>query len=1095
MRKSHLSFTILFVVLASLSSVVAWGQAAGTISGKVISPSGAAVPEAAVSITNTGTGASQRVLTGPDGGFLVSGLAPGTYKVAVENPGFTTAVRENIQLAADSPVTLELVLEAGAPGQTKVEAQSSTSAVQDSSGQKSQLFGERQITDTPIIDRNRQQLQELVTGVTPPEAMLAPALDPQRNRQYSVNGQQALGVLQSRKLDGSQNIETYLGISDHIPTNEAIQTFNVVTSNPRAMYGITAGSSEPVFNRTGTNEIHGDVFEFNSFSWLRARPVFDNSPNPAPTYAFNQFGGSVGGPIVKNRIFFFGAYEGDIQRGQNTLITTVPTAAFRSGDFSGVPGLTLFNPATGTSSGAGRFPFVGNLIPASAISPMASALLPFIPLPNRPGTEDNFMRNVPFHNDGNRADGRVDFRASDHTSFFARYAFSRFFALDESPLGSLIGNTQEGNMHAHNGALNLTHVFSPGVTTEGRFSMYRYDDKLYGPSLNSPLAATIGVSNLPSSALPSILISGMAPIGTKLGYPTFISSMNGLPVIGPTAGFPGTSVNNDFEWTSNWNITRGRHNVNWGVDVWHIRSDGFRNPLFSPAGEFDFGAGATGVPGVALAASGLFPSAFAAFLAGAPTQVGVQSFAVTPSYRTTYYSGFVNDVVRVGGRLTLDLGLRYDIFSPLSTRRAGDAAIYNPADNTLRLVGVDGVSDRGNVKYDFDNVAPRFGFALKLTDKTVVRGGYGITYFPAATMFAGGYLNPIAFTAQAGAPGSFAVAGGVISLPAPAAPSSATAGLIAAPPNQTFVFGPPHPETPYVQSYSVSVQQDFGANTLLDIAYIGSLGRELPFSREINFVGPGATDFPLAAFGRTASTIERGYGLNNNYNSLQVNLRKQFQHYISFIGSYTYSKALDYSSNPFVPIIGATARNYGPADYDRTHIFSLSHVIQIPIGAGSGRLNSGRIGEALGGWQLNGIFRWATGTPFSVLADPAACGCPGLPYAYANAVQPISSNAEAGFNPAAFAAPSGSIGNTGRNILRGPGFKTYDLSLFRSFSLRERAKFELRGEAYNLFNTPLFANPVNVVGSANLGLVTHTLSPNMINSNNREFHLAAKIIF
>jgi hypothetical protein len=255
------------------------------------------------------------------------------------------------------------------------------------------------------------------------------------------------------------------------------------------------------------------------------------------------------------------------------------------------------------------------------------------------------------------------------------------------------------------------------------------------------------------------------------------------------------------------------------------------------------------------------------------------------------------------------------------------------------------------------------------------------------------------------------------------------------------------------------------------------------------------TDFPLAAFGRTASTIERGYGLNNNYNSLQVNLRKQFQHYISFIGSYTYSKALDYSSNPFVPIIGATPRNYGPADYDRTHIFSLSHVIQIPIGAGSGRLSSGRIGEALGGWQLNGIFRWATGTPFSVLADPAACGCPGLPYAYANAVQPISSNAEAGFNPAAFAAPSGSIGNTGRNILRGPGFKTYDLSLFRSFSLRERAKFELRGEAYNLFNTPLFANPVNVVGSANLGLITHTLSPNMINSNNREFHLAAKIIF
>jgi len=1065
------------------SALLVWAQAnTGSISGQIVSQSGGPVPNAAVTVTNINTNASLRVVAGADGSFTVVSVPPGTYRVTVDNPGFRTLIREDVQVVAATPARLELTLEPGAQGEvTRVHAESEASTAQTDSGEVSHPFPTKTVEDLPILDRNVEQIPELATGITPPEALVDPVFDPQRSRQYSVNGQGEIGAIyQNRRMDGLQNVEPYTGVTTRVPANQDIQAFNVITANPKPQYGWSGGSVEPYSTRTGTvGQIHGSLFEFNSFSWLMARNVFNTSPSPAPTYAFNQFGGTIGAPVIKDKLFFFGSYENDLMRGRNTQLFSVPTPAFRAGNFTAVPGTVL-----------------GGAIPAGSISPVASALLPFIPTPNLPGIANNYVTNLPFHDDVQRFDGRVDLRATEKTSAFARYGYTRGYALDASPI-NLIGTSPEGKTGAHNAALSLTHVFGVATTGEGRIGYQRYQDNVY--AANNPIG--LGIANLPTSALPSIAIAGLPPIGSFLGYPAFANSSTGLPLLGPSIGAP-VGIDNTIEYATNWTHIHGRHTFTAGASIWQIRSDGFRSSPFSPAGEFVFsGTGpSAGIPFAGNSAGGFFPGAFGSFLTGTPSLVGVSNTLITPAERTRYYEGFVGDAIKLTSHFTIDLGVRYDVFAPPSVSRSGGAAIFDPFSNSLRIAGF-GIDKLGGVRYDTDNIAPRIGFAFSPTTRTVIRGGYGISYFPPTLAFSSGYLNPISASAQTGIIGSATPAGTFSTLPTAIPFAAGTGGVITPAPNSTFAFGTTTPSTPYVQTYSLMVQQDLHAGALLSLAYVGSLGRSLPYSREFNAAtgGVGLSGLPLLApFGRTASTVYRDYGLTSNYNSLQANLRKTFGHYIALTGSYTYSKAMDHGSNPFVPLVRSTSAEYGPADFDRTHILTISHLIQIPIGAGSHHWNSGFVGEAIGGWQLNGILRWATGTPFSILAAPTI---PGTPYAYANVAGSVGRDASGGFNTAAFAAaPAGFMGDAGRNLLRGPGFRNYDLSLFRIFSFRERAKFELRGEAYNLTNSPYFANPVNFVGASNFGAFVQTLGTNGSLGNlsglgNRQIHLVARVTF
>ena len=1063
------------VLLLALASVGLWAQAvSGTLSGRVTVAAGTGVPNAAVTITNTDTNVSQRVLTGPDGSFTVAGLPPGTYRVDVETAGFKRTSQQNIELTTTAPATVNITLEAGNMNET-VEIKGTAPMIQTHNGELSLGVVDRTVRELPLIDRNFQQLVELQPGITPPQPAYPFVIDPAQNRFFSTNGQQP--AINLWGVDGVDNTERFRGTAVRVQPVESVQQMNIVTGSWTAGKGATGGASMQNVMRGGTNAWHGSLFEFNSFDGLRSRSFLDQDPNPKPRFTYNQFGGALGGRLVRDKTFFFGSYEGTYNHGENTILSTVPTPAMAAGDFSAVPGLSLFNPATGLSTGAGRSPFFNNMIPVTSINPTSAALAAALPAPAMPGFFNNYMANTPYQNDAQKFDGRIDQHFSDRTSAFLRYGYSNLHALDTSIFGDALGGSSGTRVVGQNVVANVTHSFSPSFLTEFRFGYNRYDQKLNGDP--GALGYSLGFTN----GLPGISIPGMLGFGAPAGTP-----MNG--------------VDNDFNWVWNFAYRTNRHNFHAGVDIHRFRNDGFfNNPSFGLTGSAYFGPGATLSPAVgAFSPYGTFANSFASFLLGTPGATGATAFTETPTIRQSWYGLYLSDNIQVMRRLTVDLGLRWDVFSPLEPRRAGGAMFYDPTFNTINYAGV-GDTGMQDTRYDLKNVGPHIGFAFTPNDKTVVRGGYAMNYFQVPYMYTG-WMPTITGT-SAGVAGTFATAPGTFgstgtAFTPPAFTGTLTNGLAA--PNVPLNVVSRDLRTPYVQSFNLQVQHEFMQNLVLSVGYVGTLGRQLPYVQELNAAMPGTglAGLPFGAFGRTASTLFYGNGLTNNYNALQVNLSRRFAHGLMFQAAYTYSKALGYTSgtnnlllNPF-----DRSANYGPLDYDRQSVLTISHLWDLPFGAGTHHLNQGIVGQIVGNWQINGIFTWATGTPLTITADPLFCNCPNL-NVLANINGPVSVSGNTGlgqnfFNTAAFSSPSaGSFGNQGRGSVRGPGFRNYDMSLFRSIPVRDQYKLEIRGEVYNISNTPRWMNPVTNFNSPAFGQVTGSLN----GAFGRQFDLAVRLMF
>ena len=1072
MRKIFLIYTCCLLLLASHSQAQPVGS---TLSGKVTSVAGAAIPNAAVTVTNTSTNATQKVLTAPDGTFSISGLAPGTYRVDVETTGYKRTSQENVVLTTSGPTNVNVTLQPG-DNSAVVAATGTTSPVQSESSEISTDLGTRQVRELPVKDRNYEQLAGTDTGITPPVPAFSLTADPAQNRSFSVNGQNPTANI--NELDGLANLEPFNGTAVRVVPDETIAQMNITTSNFSENKGFAGGGILNEITRGGTNEIHGSLFEFNSGDWLQSRNYFDTAGNPKPRFVFNQFGGTVGGPIVKNRTFLFGSYEGTFENGGQTQLNTVPTTAALSGNFSGIPGLTVYNPYTFASGGLGRVAFPGNMIPSAYLNPAAQAIGGFLPSPNLPGYYDNYVSNVPFRNDGSKADARIDQRFTDNTTAFLRWGYTNFWDSQASPLGPVVGAGTDDRLLAQNVVADLTHVFGPAMTTEFDFGYNRYDQRQNFSGNQALLGNALGVGL--NNNLVGIQIAGLAPIGSP-------------------AYLPEHAVDNTFDWAWTWSLHHSNHNLQWGADVRRFRTDGFTDTafgsLFGPNGTAYFGPGATLASGGALSPYGELYNSLAGFLVGAPSQIGVSNYLAPPDIRQTVYGLWAGDTLHLLNRVTLDLGARYEIYSPLVANRAGGEAFLNPANDTFNYGGIGGVPLHQNL-YNLGDIAPRIGLAVRLTDKTVVRGGYGIHYFEEPYMLSG-FMAPVAGTV-AGIQGGY----GIAPLSAPFGPTFANTAPLTLPVvngtsagNLPATIIPRHLAQPYVQTFSLGVQQDFYLGTMLGVAYVGALGRELPYIDELNAAmpGTGVAGLPYDAIGRTASTLFYGTGLTSNYNSLQVNLNKRYaKEGLSFIGSYTYSKALGYTAgNGFLLNPYDLGSNYGPLDWDRQSILSISHVWDLPFG----RHGSTLMSTLLGGWQLNGIFSWVTGTPLTATADPVTCDCPNAtvlgslnpgaaPYSAVGGVSYL--------NPSAFTSPAfGQFGNLSRGALRGPGFTNYDMSLFKSFRVRDRYALELRAEAYNIANTPHFANPIMNVNAPDFGSIVSTL-PGALG---RQLNLGVRLMF
>ena len=1053
-----------------------WAQTTGTLSGTVNNAAGAAVPNATVTVTPAGGGAAQKSLTGQDGRFSISGLPPGSYTVEVEYSGYKRTSVQNIDLSGGNAANIKVELQQGAANET-VELAARAVLVQTDSGQTANAIDARTVNEVPVLDRNHQQLVELLPGITPPQTNPSVVDDPQQSRFWQTNG--LSDTANRRTLDGVENGEPFTGTSVYVTPEQGVQQFNVLTSNYDAKFSRAGGAIIDPITRAGTNGFHGSLFEFNANSALAARNFFDPKGYSQAHSNVNQTGASLGGPIRRDKTFFFANFEGDFNRTQNPTLSTVPTGDLRSGNFSAVPGLTLFNPNSGLANGANRVPFPNNIIPARQISPVAQSFLRDFPQPNASGFENNLLVNVPLTNDGYRGDLRFDHKAGDNLNLFARYSYSEYMTSQGSVLGALGGT--DGHLQNHNAMIGGTMTVSPSLVGDLRLGFTRYADKLNN-QFSGITPASLGLTDPNSSLFAS---SGFG----NLGLPQI--QIGGMSSFGANGSLPQYNTDNNFNLVNSWNYLTGRNNFHAGFDIYYIQGYGFQNYAFGPQGGFVFGPGATASPaGAGLGPFGTFANSFGSFLLGTPSQAGRNLPNYVPGYTSWQGSGYIADTIKLTDRFTVDIGAHYDVFSPLALRHTGGVSVYNPATNQLTPIGSGGIDNMGNMQTNWNNIAPRIGFAYRPMERTVIRGGYGINYFQGPLSFYASSLISNVGVASGGLPGSFATVGSLDRLPSVATSAGGTMA-----PNTPLVFSPANMRTPYVQNFDFLIEHDLGRYGLVaSVGYVGNLGRELPYSRELNAALPGAgaagQPFNTLAFARTASTIERSTGLNSNYNSLQARLSKRFSQNLSFTAAYTYSRALDYGEGGLNPLLNnlSVASNYGPADWDRTHMFTLSHVWQLPIGANSSFLSQGVIGKILGPWQLDGVFSWNSGTPFTLTADPTLCNCPGNTPTASTVVTGTSTAffpvpTFFGFLPIPFRQldfaytqpPANSLGNLGRNSVRGPGFTNYNLSLFRSFVIHEQTKFEFRAEAYNIANTAHFANPIANVNSANFGQSISTL--------------------
>ena len=1017
----------------------------GTFAGHL---TGAGMDGATITLTNSATGETKTATSDGNGDFTVTNLTPGTYRAVVRLKSGLQLRESSVEITSTGNNQVSVNLEnATATAGARMDLTAKTPTVQTNSTEVSRSYESQFIRDLPLLDRQYQELTSLMPGVTPPVLAGDRIDDPQRSRAFNVNGLPTYANLYNQ--DGSYANEPYYARPLRIQPDESVQNFEVRTSNYNAEYGVSAGSWASTITRPGTNAIHGSLFEFNTNNYFRTGRSLLTTQTP-PRFNQNQFGGTAGGPILHDRVFWFISYEGLMERGSQEAVATVPTPAFTGGNFLG-SGAVIYNPYSGT-----RTAFPGNMIPAGLLNTNSQRILSLLPAPNLPGLTNNLAGNVRLLDDNHRLDAKLDHRFSENSTGFFRYGFTQG-SVDQGSLLGMVGSPLNAELRAQTAVGSLTHIFSTNVLGEVRLAYDRYRN----------------------GVLPWGDFSGLN--GYLTGFPNGIPSVNiaGFSALGLPPNVPRKELDNIYDGATNWGYHNGMNNLKFGVEGRELQTFGFTNPFFSSLGSFTFGPGGTlANSGMAagLSPAALQANALAAFLLGAPTQSGVSSFLAPPSFRERQYGAYATDTINLFQKLYLEIGVRYDIFSPVEPFQAGGAVTYDPSTNTTTTLGVNGAGVR-TYRTNLGNIAPRVGFAFRPTNRFVFRAGYGIHYFPIPFSLLA--LNPLSSGVQVG----LATGTATTTFTSPVVPP---AGATAA--NFPYMISSRNLGTPYAQTFNGQIQGDFGYGFLMDIGYVGNLGRNLPYSSGL--VGLPGTGLSGLSFDRTAQTISMGTGLTSNYNSLQVNLTKRFSGGLALAAAYTYSKALDYGTYLLDPYV--RANNYGPADWDRTHILSVSHVWQLPFGPSGTHFKTGWVARAFGDWEITGILRWATGTPYTVTADALACACAGVTAVPANFVGAGSFNGSASFNPALFTSPSaGTFGTLSRNSFRGPDFFTYNAALFRNFTVNENIKLEFRGEVYNLTNTSNFGNPVANTLTPGFGTSISTLD----GLAGRQFQVAARLLF
>jgi hypothetical protein len=1115
---------LVFLYFALLAGVAAAQAVSGNISGIVRDASGAVVPNANIEITDLDRGAVYHLQSNTDGNYAQTHLLAGHYQVKVESTGFGSFTA-NATVEVDATTRLDATLNL-ANTQTTVSVTDATPLLTTDRAEIGTTLTGRQVEQLPVLDRNLTNLILVVPGTQLNSWQHAASENPQQGIQVNVNGQffTSNGFL----LDGTENESAILGIAVINPNLDSLQDFKVSTSNYDAEFGSASGALIQATTKSGTNQWHGSAFEFLRNSLANASDTFTRLN---PPLRWNQFGGSLGAPILKDKLFGFFDYQGTRRRTGGSLITTVPTAAERSGDLSGLLGSYIcsdgsvsggpcaspalvtttegtsvparggmvFNPSTGDpSTGAGRQVYSSNgqinIVPVAA--PMGK-LLNFLPLPNN-GSDifNNYISSASQKFDSDQEDMRVDYNLTSTSHVFGRYSLAGFDNLSPAAFGAAAGGPSAFGFSGHSLARNqslalgLDHTFSPTLVTDARFGFYRYRVRVQPNDVGTTPATDSGLPGLntgsvETSGMPAFYVNGNG--GFDFGYSLNVNGCN----------CPLKETENHFQWVNNWTKTISNHSVKFGVDVrraqqQRIPSDSHRS------GEITFNDSSTGDPALDQLAAGQVSTgaALGSYLIGLPSSFGryYTGSNYYPGLRQTRLFLFAQDSWRATQKLTVNYGLRWEDYLPQTAAKPGGAGSFDPATGEVLAAGIGSVPRNMGISPYNLGFAPRIGIAYQLTEKTVIRTGYGRSFNPSGlgAVFGQGadYNPPIVNPQSVNQPNPYVAAFDLLSgPPAPIAPPVSTSGRYLLPDGvgiNYFTDPPGAYRIPLVDFWNFTIQRQITSDMALEVAYIGNVGRHLFLALNRNQAVPGPGDFdPRRPFYNNFGLEQGLYQYcncdNSSYNALQTKLQKQFSHGLDFLLTYTWSKAMGNSEGA-----GGFSDNYnvrashGPLSWDRTHSVTFEHNWDLPFGrTRHWKLGDNAVADALlGGWRLSGVHSFGSGLPFT----PTVNNAPLLNADFNNVRADVvgdshvaNQSASLWFDPASFSEPQQPYrnGTASRNSLRGPDLAVSNLSLSKNLLQTERRSLEIRADAFNVFNHVKLGLPDSTIDAEGAGQITH----------------------
>jgi outer membrane receptor protein involved in Fe transport len=1074
----------------------------GTIAGLIRDSQGAVIPNATVSVRNVATGVVSTTKTNGDGEYQVLSLIPGNYSVEAKMTGFGPAKNPLVEIHVRSRAQVDFTLTIGAT-QEQVEVSDTGVALQTQSAEVGLVVSAQQINDLPLNARRYADLALLSPGIFKNPSVANAAPD-----RFSSNGnsetQNYFALDGVDNNSGSTNLQEG-SVQNVQPPPDAIQEFRLQTRTYSTEFGTSAGAVINASVKSGTNQFHGNAFEYARNSVLDSNTYFNRQKNiPKGTFSQNQFGGTIGGPIFRDHTFFFGDYQGLRSKKDVTVSSVVPSHRMKNGDFTDVSPLTAL--ATGQTGC-----ITGNIISPGCIDPVGSKLAALYPDPNdgslgwTGAPNYNFVYDVPTQN--NSGDVRIDHKLRESDTIFGRYSILQQHRQDPPWTSNFIagnGGFATDYLIRNQGlALGWTHVFSSTAVNQARYGYMRDNahSNPIGVTLGTSNATDFGLTGIPASpftaGLPPLYISGMVTLGTDRFRPQF-------------------QVSQVFQFIDNFTKLAGKHSLMFGYQ-YHRNSDTFLD-LQAPQGFMQ----STGIY------SNKSGFGFADFLLGDVastiynTPLDVHQFLPGHSF-------FGQDTWRLARNFTLNYGVRYELYAPMLNRTNSVSNFSAASGGTLVAAAANagGWSDRALINADKNNFAPRFGFSYQPSEKIVLRGGYGVFYQ---------FINRIGSESQLALNQPFLKAvqtsqtsGSVTPVfqlrnGFPGAQYSASVVPLTLQKNN---WQDPNQRTSYIEQASFGPQVQLSSNTVIELIWVGNWGRKMNRLRNANqgivtgFSTPtqAIVQFPYANLNTSTTSIAGAgthsfleYATNDgdtSYNALEVSLRRQIVRGLGYQISYTWSHAMtDFVDNLTGGSTPQNAYNYAQemsnSPFDQRHRFVASGEWKLPFGKDGWVMNNdSKTARLLGNWQLNGILTLQTGLPFTVgAADNSQTG--GNHAAYANCLtnpfantttnrSAISTQSFSGvyLNPTAFATPAaGTFGSCRPRLVHGPGAENVDLSLFKQFPLGEVRKIELRFEFFNAFNHANFANPAaSLTNTTTFGKVSATVN------DPREIQMAAKFYF